>query len=150
MEGNMATSTMSQISARNQISGTVSEIRAGTAISVITVQANGHKITSAITNLAVQELGLRKNDAVVALIKSTEAILVKGDAGTIKMSARNRVSGQVTGIQKGEAMASVTMDAGQLKLTTAITRQAVDELELMQGDTVTALFKATEVMLQKT
>ena len=145
----MATSTMSQISARNQISGTVSEIQAGTAMSVVTVQAQGQRITSAITNQAVQELGLRKNDPVVAFVKSTEAMLVKGDAGAIKISARNRMSGRVTDIQKGTAMGTVTVDAGQLKLTSAITRQAIDELQLTQGDQVTAFFKASEVMLQK-
>lgn len=140
----MATGTMSQVSARNQISGTVSDIQAGTAMSVVTVQANGYRITSAITNQAVQELELRKNDSVVAYVKSTEAILVKGDAGAIKISARNRMSGRVTDIQKGTAMGSVTLDAGQLKITSAITRQAIDELQLSQGDQLTAFFKGTE------
>ncbi len=46
-------------------------------------------------------------------------------------------------------MASVTVDAGSWKLTTAITRQAVDDLQLKQGVQVTTLFKTTEVMLQK-
>lgn len=75
----MATGTMSQISARNQISGTVSEIQAGTAMSVVTVTANGQRITSAITNQAVQELGLKTNDSVVAFVKATEAFLLKGE-----------------------------------------------------------------------
>jgi len=76
-------------------------------------------------------------------------MLVKGDAGSLKISARNRMSGRVTDIQKGTAMGTVTVDAGQLKLTSAITRQAIDELQLTQGDQVTAFFKASEVMLQK-
>jgi len=68
----------------------------------------------------------------------------------MKISARNRVSGRVTDIiQKGTAMGSVTVDGGQLKLTSAITRQAIDELQRTQGDQVTAFFKASEVMLQK-
>ena len=46
-------------------------------------------------------------------------------------------------------MASVTVDAGELKLTTAITTLAVDDLQLKQGDQVMTFFKATEVMLQK-
>jgi molybdopterin-binding protein len=43
----------------------------------------------------------------------------------------------------------MTVDAGSWKLTTTITRQAVDDLQLEQGDQVTTLFKATEVFLQK-
>jgi molybdate transport system regulatory protein len=66
------------------------------------------------------------------------------------MSARNKVTGRVINIQKGNAMASVSIESGSLKLTSAITRQAVDELQPSNGDAVTAIFKATAVMLQKT
>ena len=145
----MATSVMNSISARNQINGTVSDIQSGTAMTVVTVSANGHTLVSAITSQAAKELGLKKNDSVTALVKSTEAIIAKGDAGAMKISARNKVSGRVTDIQKGSAMASITLDAGQLKITSAVTRQAVDDLQLTQGDQVTAFFKSTEVILQK-
>jgi molybdate transport system regulatory protein len=145
----MTTGIANNVSARNQISGTIANIQKGTAMSVVTVSANGHTITSAITNGAVEDLGLKKNDSVVALVKATEAIIAKGDAGAMKVSARNKISGRVTDIRKGPAMASVAVDAGELKLTTAITTLAVDDLQLKQGDQVTTLFKATEVMLQK-
>ena len=46
-------------------------------------------------------------------------------------------------------MAGVTLDAQNWKLTTAITRQAAEDLQLAQGDQVTALFKATEVCVKK-
>lgn len=46
-------------------------------------------------------------------------------------------------------MGSVTLDAAQMKLTAAVTCQAIDDLQLTQGDQVTALFKATEVLIQK-
>jgi molybdate transport system regulatory protein len=145
----MPTGIANQISARNQISGTIADIKEGAAMSVITVSANGHTIMSAITNQAVQELGLRQHDGVIALIKATEGIITKGDAGAMKISARNKVSGRITRIDKGPAMAAVSLDANNWKLTTAITRQAADDLQLAQGDQVTALFKATEVLLQK-
>ena len=145
----MTTGIANQLSARNQISGTIAAIQTGAAMSVVTISAQGHTITSAMTNQAVQELGLRQHDAVTAVIKATEGILTKGDAGAMKFSARNRVSGRITHIDKGPAMAAVTLDAQNWKVTTAITRQAADDLQLVEGDHVTALFKATEVLLQK-
>jgi molybdate transport system regulatory protein len=145
----MTTGTANQLSARNQISGTIADIQKGAAMSVVTVSAQGHTIVSAITNQAVQELGLRPHDAVIAVVKATEGIITKGDAGAMKVSARNKVSGRITHIAKGPAMAAVTLDARNWKLTAAITRQAADDLQLTQGDQVTALFKATEVLLQK-
>ena len=145
----MATGVMNQISARNQITGRVAEIQAGSAMSVVTVSADGHTLVSAITNQAVQELGLQKNDSVIALVKSTEALIAKGDATAMRVSARNKIAGRITDIQKGTAMGSVTVDVGRWKITAAITRQAIDDLQLTHGDQVTAFFKATEVMLQK-
>lgn len=62
----MATGTMNQVSARNQINGTVSDVQSGAAMSVVMVSANGQQIVSAITNQALKELGLKKNDSVVA------------------------------------------------------------------------------------
>ena len=145
----MTTGIANQLSARNQISGTIADIQQGAAMSVVTVSAHGHTIMSAITNQAVRELGFRQHDAVVAIVKATEGIITKGDAGAMKVSARNKVSGRITHIDKGPAMAVVTLDAQNWKVTTAITRQAADDLQLAQGDQVTALFKATEVLLQK-
>jgi len=145
----MTTGLANQLSARNQISGRIADIQKGAAMSVVTVSAQGHTITSAITNQAVEELKLRQHDSVIALVKATEGIITKGDAGAMKVSARNRVSGRITRIDKGQAMAAVTLDAQNWKLTTAITRQAADDLQLTEGDQVTALFKATEVVLQK-
>ncbi len=146
----MATTVGNAISARNQISGTVSCFRAGAAMSMVTIATDRQELTSAITNQAVQEMGLKTNDSVMALVKSTETMLVKGDVSAIKISARNKISGLVTDIQQGSAMSCVTVDAGSWKLTSAVTRQAVEELQLQNGEPVTALIKATEVLLQKT
>lgn len=145
----MATSVTHPLSARNQISGRVLDIQAGTAMSIVIIAMNGQQITSAITTQAVQELGLKPNDSVVALVKSTETMLMKGDAGSLKISARNKISGRVLDVQKGNAMCCVTMDTGTGRLTSAITRPAIDELQIQKGDQVTAFFKATEVLLQK-
>jgi molybdopterin-binding protein len=145
----MATQVRNQISARNQIDGRIATINSGEAMSIVTVNAGDQRIVSAITNEAVKELGLKVNDSVTALVKSTETMLVKGDAAQLKISARNKLTGQVAGIQKGNAMGCVTLNVGNFQLGAAITREAIDDLQLNNGDRVTALFKATEVMLQK-
>jgi molybdate transport system regulatory protein len=145
----MAISVANPVSARNQISGRVSDIQSGSAMSVVTIAAHGQQLISAITNQAVQELGLKPNDSVLALIKSTETLLMKGNASSVKISARNKITGRVTEIQKGNAMGSVTINTESGKLTSAITRQAIDEMEMQIGEQVTALIKATEVVLQK-
>ena len=137
------------ISARNKIQGRVSGIQSGEVMSLVTIQAGEQRLVSAVTNEGVKELQLKQNDQVTAVVKSTEVMLIKGDVGAIKISARNRLKGQVASVQKGEAMGLVTVTAGPLHIGAAITRQAIDELGLAQGDAVTVVIKATEVMLLK-
>ena len=67
----------------------------------------------------------------------------------MSISARNKIQGQISRIQAGEVMSLVTVQAGENRLVAAITRQAIDELGLVQGDAVTVVIKATEVMLLK-
>ena len=136
------------ISARNKLQGRVSEIKSGEVMCLVTVEAQGTKVVAAVTKQGVEELKLKQNDEVTAVIKSTEVMLMKG-AGQVTLSARNRFAGQVESVQTGEAMGLVTVKMGQFHLGAAITRAAIDEMGLKQGDQVTAVVKATEVMLMK-
>jgi molybdopterin-binding protein len=65
----------------------------------------------------------------------------------MKVSARNQLSGTVRGIRRGEATANVELDVAGQRLVASITVEAVDELELAEGSKVTALIKASDVML---
>jgi len=63
------------------------------------------------------------------------------------MSTRNRLPGTVTEVVKGEAAAKVTIRVGDNHMVALITRESADELGLEIGKEVTALVKATDVMV---
>lgn len=65
----------------------------------------------------------------------------------MKLSARNRLPGTITDIVKGEAAARVSLQVGDNHMVALITRESVEELGLEVGTQVTALVKATDVML---
>jgi len=67
----------------------------------------------------------------------------------MKLSARNKLEGQVTELQLGGVMAHVVVKVGNNLIESVITRRSAEELGLKVGDTVTAVIKSTEVMLQK-
>ena len=67
----------------------------------------------------------------------------------MKLSTRNQIRGEVTEVKLGGIMAEVTVDIGGQTIVAAITRESAESLELAAGDQVTALVKATEVMLGK-
>lgn len=68
----------------------------------------------------------------------------------MKLSARNGLTGKVTDIVKGQVMAKVKVRLSDNQMITSlISVEAVDDLGLKVGDDVTAIIKATEVMLAR-
>ena len=67
----------------------------------------------------------------------------------MSISARNHLKGKITDLKLGDVMAHVTIKVGQNVIESVITRQSAEEMNLKKGDTVTAVVKATEVMVSK-
>ena len=66
-----------------------------------------------------------------------------------QLSARNRFPGVVTSVEVDGVMAVVEIAAGPFRVTAAVTRDAVEELELAPGVAATAAVKATSVMVER-
>jgi molybdopterin-binding protein len=65
----------------------------------------------------------------------------------MKLSTRNRLPGTITEVVKGEAATRVSLQVGDNHMVALITRESADELGLEPGKEVTALVKATDVMI---
>jgi molybdopterin-binding protein len=65
----------------------------------------------------------------------------------MKLSARNQIPARVTRIVHGEATANVELAAGGIRLVASITTEAARELGLSEGSEVTAIVKASDVIL---
>jgi molybdopterin-binding protein len=65
----------------------------------------------------------------------------------VKLSARNQLRGIVRSINEGAAIANVELDVAGQRLVASITVEAVRELGLAEGAEVTAVVKASDVIL---
>jgi molybdopterin-binding protein len=65
------------------------------------------------------------------------------------VSARNQLKGEITDIVLGSVMAHISIRVGENVIESVITRRSVDDLQLKKGDKVTAIIKATEVLVSK-
>jgi molybdopterin-binding protein len=65
----------------------------------------------------------------------------------MQISARNQLKGTIRGIRRGEAIANVEVEVAGQRLVASITVEAVEELGLAEGSEVTAVIKASDVML---
>ncbi len=68
----------------------------------------------------------------------------------MQLSARNQLKGKVLSVDLGTIMAKVKIDiGGGNKITSLISKEAVEDLKIKAGDSITAIIKATEVMVGK-
>lgn len=65
------------------------------------------------------------------------------------LSARNRFPGIVRSVEVDGVMAIVEIEAGPHRITSVITRDAVEELGLAPGVPATAFVKSTSVMVER-
>jgi molybdopterin-binding protein len=65
------------------------------------------------------------------------------------LSARNQLPATVKSVRLGNVMAEVVMSVGDVEIVSAITRGSAEQLDLKPGDSVKAVIKATEVLIDK-
>jgi len=65
-----------RLSARNQIKGTIVEVKKGATTSHVRIDIGGGNImTSSITNEAVDELGIKAKGEVIVVIKASDVMI---------------------------------------------------------------------------
>jgi molybdopterin-binding protein len=68
----------------------------------------------------------------------------------MKLSARNKLKGKIIAVEEGLITAKVKLDLGNGNIVTSIiSREAVDDLQLKVNDTAYAVIKSTEIMIGK-
>jgi molybdate transport system regulatory protein len=135
-------------SARNQFQGKITRILRGAVNDEVELAAaGGHAIVATVTHQSVDSLGLEAGTEAFALVKASSVILVAGDDGA-RYSARNRLAGAIAAIQPGAVNAEVVIDLpGGASVAAIITKGSCESLGLAVGQRVTAIFKASSVVI---
>jgi len=107
----------------------------------------GETIVAVITNSSVERLNLQIGTDAFGVIKASE-VMVGKDLENAKLSARNILAGKVVEIHAGAVNSEVGIQLpGGTMLVASITRESVLALDLKQGDAVSAIVKASHVMV---
>jgi molybdopterin-binding protein len=69
-----------ELSARNQLQGTVKSVTLGAVMAEVAIDVNGQEVVSAITRESAERLGLSEGAAVTVIIKSTDVLLAADQA----------------------------------------------------------------------
>lgn len=134
-------------SARNQFVGTVSGLRDGAVDFEVRVRIDEHlELAAVVTRESAEQLGLAIGSEVIALVKASSLLLIVDEA--MRISARNRLWGEVQRIVDGPVNAEVTLDLGRGRSAVAVvTRESVESLGLAVGVRACAAFKVSSVIL---
>ena len=137
-----------KISARNVLAGTVKNVTKGAVnAEVVLALEGGDTVVAIITNHSVDSLGLREGSSAYAIIKASEVMIGKG-VESAKLSARNVLAGDVSRLEQGAVNSEVEIRlAGGTAVVASITKASVRALDLRQGDKVSAIIKASNVLV---
>jgi molybdate transport system regulatory protein len=135
-------------SARNQFTGTVSEVIVGAVNAEVHISLKGGEaIVASITKESVEALAIKEGIEIVALVKAPQIIIVT-DFGGYKFSARNQLKGIVKQVKLGAVNSEIDLElTGGEQIVVTVTNDSVESLALSEGQAATAIFKAGAVIL---
>lgn len=134
--------------ARNQFSGTVTDLGVGPVTTQVTIGLpGGRTITASMTSAAAQRLKVQPGQPAIALVKASAVLLVTDFDGHA-LSARNQLPGRIARVERGavSSLVGLALPGGEA-IAASVTNDAVDALGLAVGQPATAVFKAYAVML---
>ena len=133
-------------SARNFLSGQVTEIKPGAVNDEVTLKVGDTDVVAVITSESTKLLNLSVGTTAYALIKASSVILMT-DTEPDKVSARNVFHGSIKAVRPGAVNAEVVLGAGGFDITAIITNESATRLGLAAGSTASAVIKASSVIL---
>jgi molybdate transport system regulatory protein len=134
-------------SARNQLVGKVTSVTTGAVSVIVELKISEQlNIIVTVTKDSAQTLDIEFGQELVALIKSSQMVIHKGD--NLKLSADNQLQGVISQIQPGAVCSEISVKMADHKsLCVTITKESLSQLALDVGQTVTVSFNASAVIL---
>jgi molybdate transport system regulatory protein len=135
-------------SARNQFAGTVHAVHSGAINDEIDLEViGGLHIVATVTRESRNDLGLEVGTKAFALVKAS-SIMLMTDGGDVRLSARNQLPGTVARVVPGAVNTEVVLELpGGGSVAAIITNESTESLGIAKGSSVTAVFKASSVIV---
>lgn len=137
-----------KVSARNVFEGKITAVHNGAVNAEVEITtAGGDRIVAIVTESSVKSLGLQPGARANAYVKAPWVMLLTGTPD-VRFSARNQLNGTVSHLQTGAVNTAVAIAlAGGATVHAVVTNEAGQELGLATGSPVTALIKASHVIV---
>lgn len=132
----------------NSYTGEITAIEQDNHLSLIKVRVGEVLFTSVIISLPEASSAFVKGKTIQLLFKETEVLIGRNiPAGSI--SLQNKIPGTITRLDSGKLLSRVDINTSIGEVVSVVTTRAVQELELKEGDKITAMIKTNEIMLEE-
>ena len=131
----------------SKVSGTITKVVKGHIHANVQILWKSIPLNVVITTASCEDMHLSEGDSITVLIKGTDVMLAKSFSGMI--SARNRVGGVVKRIIEGDVVSKVFVESQDEMLHAIITNTSLKEMDVREGNEITAIVKSTELILYK-
>ena len=104
-------------------------------------------LKATVTTDSEKGLDLKAGKEAVFLFKAPSILIVKGE-NDLRLSATNQLKGKITAVKEGAVNAEISVrTVGGENLSAVITNESVKNLALKKDDEVTAIIKATQIIV---
>jgi len=129
----------------NLLSGEIAAIKTEGSLSLVKVMVHDCAITSIVIETLESASYLRISNKIKIVFKETEVVLAKAFSGAI--SLQNKLDCTVHSFEKGALLCKIILNFQDTQITSVITRNAFDQLDIQENDSVLAMIKTNEISL---
>jgi molybdate transport system regulatory protein len=129
----------------NVLPGSIQEIRTEGHLSLIKIKIDNDLFSSIVIDTPQTAAHLMIDAPINMLFKENEVVIAKVFAGQI--SLQNRFTCTIRSIEKGKLLSKLVLNYHQHTITSLITTNAVEQLQCVVGDEITAMVKTNEISL---
>jgi molybdate transport system regulatory protein len=137
-----------RISAKNVFYGVLRGINIDKILAEVCLELkSGHRIYSVITTDSVETLGLVAGEDAYAVIKAS-SVLLANSSSRLSSKTRNLLPGRVVSVRTDSVTGEVILDiGGGDTITATLTAEKVRNLGLREGDIVSAVIDASNIII---
>lgn len=132
----------------NRLQGEIISVETEDDISLVEIKVGDTSVKSVVIEKPEESELISQGKKVQVLFKETE-VIIGTDPVIPLISLRNKFMCRIREIRGGRLLSKIFLDFGDTRIISIITTQAVEQLELKEGDTVVAMVKTNEIMLSE-
>lgn len=131
----------------NTLKGTINNLTESGSLTLLSILVENITISAIVIDTPKTASYLKIGKNINVVFKETEVIIVKGTTNGISM--RNKFEGIIKSIASKELLSKIILETSAGKITSIITTNAVKQLDLKEGETVSAMVKTNEIMISE-